>query len=101
MHEIEIHKGCSCGASFDAIAWENLRFVGYQDDGENGPGSVLELRDCSVCGSTIAIEMEPPERPEPDSVERVVERMERLVSENIAAEVEEMVAERFAGGWES
>lgn len=47
-------KVCGCGRAFDAYEWRALRHVGDQDDGEGG---VLELRDCTSCGSTIAIEI--------------------------------------------
>ena len=51
---------CSCGATYDAGAYEALRLVGYQDDGEGG---WLDLRNCTAfnpvrgttCGSTMAV----------------------------------------------
>lgn len=35
--------------------WLALRFVGLQPSGGNGPD--LELRDCPLCGSCLAIEL--------------------------------------------
>ena len=46
-----------CGAVYDAAAWIQLPFLGFQDRGENR----LELRNCS-CGDTLVIE-NPDEQP--------------------------------------
>ena len=47
-------KVCACDAVYTAEDWLQLRYVGRMSDGEDGE---LELRDCSACGSTMAIEV--------------------------------------------
>ena len=51
---LPIVKSCRCGASFDRPAWNSILWVGYQ----RPPGeTVLELRTCSKCASTIALDV--------------------------------------------
>lgn len=45
---------CSCGVTFTASSWTALPFVGHQAD---GAGGVIELRNCTACGSTRSIEV--------------------------------------------
>lgn len=47
-------KPCSCGASFTEDAWEQLKYVGVQPSGMDDVPD-LELRNCGVCCSTLAI----------------------------------------------
>lgn len=45
-------KDCSCcKRTYDLDSWKTLNFVGYQPDDEL---PVLELRNCSKCGSTLS-----------------------------------------------
>jgi hypothetical protein len=44
-------KRCSCEQTYSLAQWNALKLVGYQDV----DGVRLELRQCSTCGSTIAI----------------------------------------------
>jgi hypothetical protein len=47
-------KKCACGHQISEEGWEDLRYVGVQRSGfDDSPD--LELRNCSACGSTIAI----------------------------------------------
>jgi hypothetical protein len=40
----------------DPVAWAKLPYVGRQSAYDNDdPGSILELRDCDCCNSTLAI----------------------------------------------
>lgn len=48
-------KECSCGRSYDAVAWAALPFVAEIDNGRDA-GEHIELRDC-ICGSTLAREL--------------------------------------------
>ena len=50
---------CSCGHSYDAAAWAALPLHGYQEipADDEGPACRLEMRHCSGCGSTRAIEV--------------------------------------------
>lgn len=50
-----IIKVCSCGQPHTASDWLGLHYVGLMDDGEGG---WLTLRNCAVCQSTMAIEVE-------------------------------------------
>ena len=52
---------CSCGKSYDVIAWPALPLVGIQSGIESESGqrfyADLEMRNCS-CGSTITAPLE-------------------------------------------
>lgn len=48
-------KSCACGAAYDESAWRALPLVGVQHLDDGAPP--LELRNCTACGSTIAIEL--------------------------------------------
>ncbi len=47
---------CACGCELSAAQWPSLKLVGMQED---GAGGWLELRDCPVCKSTLAIPRDP------------------------------------------
>ena len=49
-------KGCTCGLNFTKPEWEALPLVGVQkfEDPDIAP---LELRNCSVCGTTLSVEV--------------------------------------------
>jgi len=49
------HKVCSCGKIYTEVSWKELESVGVQPttDDDARPFN-LDLRNCRVCGSTIA-----------------------------------------------
>lgn len=49
-----IIKTCACGADFTEHTWTQLTDLGRQD---NGDGTKQELRQCSICGSTIGVKI--------------------------------------------
>lgn len=48
-------KSCSCGAKITDDEWEKLKYVGIQQGVPQHAIPDLELRNCSRCGSTLAI----------------------------------------------
>lgn len=56
-----ICKRCSCcGAAYSAATWSTLRVVGdgpWSEDMGAAPGTVLDVRVCAGCDSSIAIEV--------------------------------------------
>jgi hypothetical protein len=49
------HKACSCGKVYSEASWKELQFVGLQPtEDDDGNAFNLDLRNCRVCGSTIA-----------------------------------------------
>ena len=46
---------CSCGHNITWSHWRSLRLVGLQDDGQGGK---LEIRDCPICESSLAMPAE-------------------------------------------
>ena len=51
-----VPKVCACGISYDAHMWACLAYVGHMTD----EVEALELRNCSGCGSTLAVELPTP-----------------------------------------
>jgi hypothetical protein len=49
--------GC-CGRGYSAEQWPSLRLCGHLD--QDPPHGTLEIRLCDGCGSSMAIELEPP-----------------------------------------
>lgn len=51
------HKACGCGKVYTEASWKELHFVGLQPttDDNDRPFN-LELRNCRVCGTTLACE---------------------------------------------
>lgn len=50
-------KTCTCCAKhYDKDGWEGLEMVGVVDYGD---GVTLEMRNCSACRSTIAVQLPP------------------------------------------
>ena len=45
---------CSCGASYDEVVWETLRYVGIQKTFGGLGAPEMELRNCAKCDSTLA-----------------------------------------------
>jgi len=56
MQHSRIFHVCSCGAGYDADAWARLRCPGVFDVES---GYALELRDCPLCKSTMAVVLRP------------------------------------------
>jgi hypothetical protein len=52
-------KRCVCGQSYSSTEWRKLHQVGTQNDGAGGR---FDLRNCSRCGSTLAVKL-PEDRP--------------------------------------
>jgi hypothetical protein len=49
------HKACSCGKVYSEVSWSELKFVGFQPtEDDDGKPYNLELKNCRVCGSTLA-----------------------------------------------
>jgi len=49
------HKACSCGKVYSEVGWTELHLVGRQPtEDDDGKPYTLELRNCRVCGSTLA-----------------------------------------------
>lgn len=49
-------KACSCcGNFFTHSDWKNLKFIGIQKSHDVNDYPDLELRNCDVCNSTLAI----------------------------------------------
>ena len=48
-------KKCTCGVNYTEDAWERLAYVGLQKVPEDYGMPDMELRNCSNCGSTMAI----------------------------------------------
>jgi len=48
-------KTCGCGEVFSEHQWENLRYVGVQKMPADYGLPDMELRNCSRCGSTMAV----------------------------------------------
>lgn len=59
----DLPKRCGCGEVYDVGRWERLRLLGHQGH-LPGPDDVLvlELRNCEVCHSTLAVEVVWPRR---------------------------------------
>lgn len=49
-------KQCACGCAYDDEAWHTLPLIGEIDNGR-GLGERFELRQCSLCHSTLAWEL--------------------------------------------
>jgi hypothetical protein len=49
----EILKRCGCGADYTPAEWRHLHLVGRMRG--LGSGTVLELRICARCGSSISV----------------------------------------------
>lgn len=51
------HKACSCGRVYTEATWKELPLIGLQPtaDDDDRPFN-LELRNCRVCGTTLACE---------------------------------------------
>jgi hypothetical protein len=52
--DMKVVSKCRCGRSYTLTEWKKLQYVGIMDDRDIG-GEIIELRNCSKCGSTIAI----------------------------------------------
>lgn len=49
-------KKCSCGKTYSKAEWEALPLLGCQPTEEDDFAYVLEMKNCTSCGSTITIE---------------------------------------------
>jgi hypothetical protein len=57
-------KSCkTCGTTHDGASWSCLKLCGYQPNGRETAGEIMELRLCS-CGSSLAMDF----GDQPDSV---------------------------------
>lgn len=52
-------RRCGCGRTFTRAQWDELPLVGTQhvEADDEGPATDLEMKDCPVCKSTLAVEV--------------------------------------------
>ena len=55
-------KVCRCGRAYDADFWSLLPLVGYVGAASGDESQLLELRNCTGCGSTLGLDVPRPKR---------------------------------------